>query len=34
VIEVEMAFDSPAIPGLIIQQAIAAARKRDARRGG
>jgi tetraacyldisaccharide 4'-kinase len=34
VIEVEMAFDSPATPGLIIDQAIAAARKRGARKGG
>jgi tetraacyldisaccharide 4'-kinase len=28
VIEVEMAFDSPATPGLIVQQAVVAARKR------
>ena len=34
VIEVEMAFDSPATPGLIIQQAITAARKRGARKDG
>lgn len=33
VIEVEMAFDSRATPGLIIDQAIAAARKRGARKG-
>jgi tetraacyldisaccharide 4'-kinase len=32
VIEVEMAFDSRATPGLIIDQAIAAARKRGARK--
>lgn len=32
VIEVEMAFDAPSVPGLIIDQAIAAARKRGARR--
>lgn len=32
VIDVEMLFDSPATPGLIIQQAIAAARKRGARK--
>jgi tetraacyldisaccharide 4'-kinase len=32
VVEVEMAFDSPATPGLIIDQAIAASRKRGARR--
>lgn len=34
VIEVEMTFDSPATPGLIIQQAIAAGRKRGARGKG
>jgi tetraacyldisaccharide 4'-kinase len=32
VIEVEMAFDSPATPGLIVQQAVAAARRRGARK--
>lgn len=32
VIDVEMAFDSPATPGLIIDQAIAVAKKRGARR--
>ena len=32
VIEVEMAFDSPAMPGLIIDQAIASARKRGAKK--
>ena len=33
VIEVEMAFDSPAVPGLIIEQAVAASRKRRTLRG-
>lgn len=32
VIEVEMAFDSPATPGLIIEQAVEAARRRRARK--
>jgi tetraacyldisaccharide 4'-kinase len=32
VIEVEMAFDSPATPGLIVQQAVAVARRRGARK--
>jgi tetraacyldisaccharide 4'-kinase len=32
VIEVEMAFDSPATPGWIIEQAFVAARKRGARK--
>jgi tetraacyldisaccharide 4'-kinase len=32
VIEVEMAFDSPATPGLIVEQAVAAARRRGARK--
>lgn len=34
VIDVDMVFDSPGTPGLIIDQAMMAARKRGARRGG